>query len=157
MQVDFHMSHLSRLRNTNPDVTCVCVWIFDKYNDAFQELLEDQNICCFCVSVSFVVIKVQCQLCCSVWPRSETERAFSGEKTGSLFRFCCNAVATLVQHHHIVMVVVVQASSRVAASQQTLQIFNLQREDYGVYQCFVARSAHQSSSFHREGGSDWYR
>ena len=33
----------------------------------------------------------------------------------------------------------VQASSRVAASQQTLQIFNLQRDDYGVYQCFVAR------------------
>ena len=26
-----------------------------------------------------------------------------------------------------------------AASQQTLQIFNLQRDDYGVYQCFVAR------------------
>ena len=67
MQVDFYMSHLSRLRNANTDAV---------------------------------------QLCCSVWPRSETEQAFSGEKTGSLFRFCCNAVVTLVQHHHIVMVAV---------------------------------------------------
>ena len=33
-----------------------------------------------------------------------------------------------------------------AASQQTLQIFNLQRDDYGVYQCFVARC--QTTLFH---------
>ena len=28
---------------------------------------------------------------------------------------------------------------RVTINSQTLQIFNLQREDYGVYQCFVTR------------------
>ena len=80
MQVDFHMSHLSRLRNTNTDVACVCVceYLTNIMTDmrelsgiffnehAFQEVLEDQNICCFCVSVSFVVIMIQCQLCCSV-------------------------------------------------------------------------------------------
>ena len=31
-----------------------------------------------------------------------------------------------------------QSSTIVIVNQQTLQIFNLQREDYGVYQCFVS-------------------
>ena len=37
---------------------------------------------------------------------------------------------------------------------QTLQIFNLQREDYGMYQCFVARGNQeaQASSELRPGG-----
>ena len=29
--------------------------------------------------------------------------------------------------------------TRIVVSKHTLQIFNLQREDYGVYQCFVTR------------------
>ncbi len=29
--------------------------------------------------------------------------------------------------------------ARVVATKQVLQIFNLQREDYGMYQCFVNR------------------
>ena len=80
------------------------------------------------------------ELCCSVWQRSETERASSGEKTGSRCRW------KLQCHPRLYLIMVGQASSRVAASQQTLQIFNLQRDDYGVYQCFVARN----SSFHYE-------
>ena len=36
-----------------------------------------------------------------------------------------------------------QSSTRVIANQQTLQIFNLQREDYGVYQCFVSRGSRE--------------
>ena len=31
------------------------------------------------------------------------------------------------------------SSNRIAVNQQTLQIFNIQRDDYGVYQCFVTR------------------
>ena len=33
----------------------------------------------------------------------------------------------------------VPSNSRIISSKQTLQIFNLQRDDYGVYQCFVTR------------------
>ena len=32
---------------------------------------------------------------------------------------------------------------RVTINSQTLQIFNLQREDYGVYQCFVTRGVRE--------------
>ena len=44
---------------------------------------------------------------------------------------------------------------RILANRQTLQIFNLQREDYGMYQCFVARGAQeaQASSELRLGGN----
>ena len=31
------------------------------------------------------------------------------------------------------------STNRISVNQQTLQIFNIQREDYGVYQCFVSR------------------
>ena len=43
---------------------------------------------------------------------------------------------------------------RMVANRQTLQIFNLQREDYGMYQCFVARGSQeaQASSELRLGG-----
>ena len=43
---------------------------------------------------------------------------------------------------------------RIIANRQTLQIFNLQREDYGMYQCFVARGNQeaQASSELRLGG-----
>ena len=34
---------------------------------------------------------------------------------------------------------VLASSNRISLNQQTLQIYNLQREDYGVYQCFVTR------------------
>ncbi len=46
---------------------------------------------------------------------------------------------------------------RMVANRQTLQIFNLQREDYGMYQCFVARGAQeaQASSELRQGGNLW--
>ena len=45
---------------------------------------------------------------------------------------------------------------RMVANRQTLQIFNLQREDYGMYQCFVARGSQeaQASSELRLGGKD---
>ena len=43
---------------------------------------------------------------------------------------------------------------RIVTNQQTLEIFNLQREDYGMYQCFVSRGAQeaQASSELRLGG-----
>ena len=34
---------------------------------------------------------------------------------------------------------VLSSNNRISLNQQTLQIYNLQREDYGVYQCFVTR------------------
>jgi hypothetical protein len=42
----------------------------------------------------------------------------------------------------------------VTTSQHILEIFNLQREDYGMYQCFVSRGAQeaQASSELRLGG-----
>ena len=45
---------------------------------------------------------------------------------------------------------------RMVANRQTLQIFNLQREDYGMYQCFVARGSQeaQASSELRLGGKN---
>ena len=45
---------------------------------------------------------------------------------------------------------------RVTINSQTLQIFNLQREDYGVYQCFVTRGVRevQATAQLRLGG--WY-
>ena len=48
-----------------------------------------------------------------------------------------------------------QSSTRVIANQQTLQIFNLQREDYGVYQCFVSRGTRevQATAQLRLGGT----
>ena len=36
-----------------------------------------------------------------------------------------------------------QSSSGAVANQQTLQSFNLQREDYGVYQCVVSRGTRE--------------
>ena len=47
-----------------------------------------------------------------------------------------------------------QSSTRIIANQQTLQIFNLQREDYGVYQCFVSRGTRevQATAHLRLGG-----
>ena len=45
--------------------------------------------------------------------------------------------------------------TRIVVTQQTLQIFNLQREDYGMYQCFVqgkSQSEVQASSELRLGG-----
>ena len=35
------------------------------------------------------------------------------------------------------------STNRISVNQQTLQIFNLQREDYGVYQCFVTRGSRE--------------
>ena len=51
--------------------------------------------------------------------------------------------------------VALQSSTRVIANQQTLQIFNLQREDYAVYQCFVSRGTRevQATAQLRLGGS----
>ena len=50
-----------------------------------------------------------------------------------------------------------QSSTRVIANQQTLQIFNLQREDYGVYQCFVSRGTRevQATAQLRLGGTSY--
>jgi len=44
---------------------------------------------------------------------------------------------------------------RLVLSQNTLEIFNLQREDYGMYQCFVSRGAleAQAASELRLGGN----
>ena len=44
---------------------------------------------------------------------------------------------------------------RFVANRQTLQIFNLQTDDYGMYQCFVARGHQeaQASSELRLGGN----
>lgn len=45
--------------------------------------------------------------------------------------------------------------ARVVATKQVLQIFNLQREDYGMYQCFVRRGTEreaQAGSELRLGG-----
>ena len=46
---------------------------------------------------------------------------------------------------------------RMVANRQTLQIFNLQREDYGMYQCFVARGSQevQAASELRLGGKSF--
>jgi hypothetical protein len=45
---------------------------------------------------------------------------------------------------------------RIVTNQQTLEIFNLQREDYGMYQCFVSRGAQeaQAASELRLGGKN---
>ena len=48
----------------------------------------------------------------------------------------------------------VPSNSRIISNKQTLQIFNLQREDYGVYQCFVTRgqAEAQATAHLRLGG-----
>ena len=38
---------------------------------------------------------------------------------------------------------VLSSSNRINLNQQTLQIYNLQRDDYGVYQCFVSRGTRE--------------
>ncbi len=46
--------------------------------------------------------------------------------------------------------------ARVVEARQVLQVFNLQREDYGMYQCFVRRGGReaQAASELRLGGED---
>ena len=48
------------------------------------------------------------------------------------------------------------SNNRITVNQQTLQIFNLQREDYGVYQCFVTRghTELQATAHLRLGGEN---
>ena len=49
---------------------------------------------------------------------------------------------------------VLASNNRINLNHQTLQIYNLQREDYGVYQCFVTRGNRevQATSQLRLGG-----
>ena len=51
---------------------------------------------------------------------------------------------------------VLSSNTRISLNQQTLQIYNLQREDYGVYQCFVTRGNRevQATAQLRLGGED---
>ena len=51
---------------------------------------------------------------------------------------------------------VLSSSNRINLNQQTLQIYNLQRDDYGVYQCFVSRGTRevQATAQLRLGGED---
>ena len=52
---------------------------------------------------------------------------------------------------------VLSSSNRINLNQQTLQIYNLQRDDYGVYQCFVTRGTRevQATAQLRLGGDDF--
>ena len=52
----------------------------------------------------------------------------------------------------------VSSNFRIVTSKQTLQIVYLQREDYGVYQCFVIRGQQESqaTSHLRLGGKSAY-
>ena len=53
---------------------------------------------------------------------------------------------------------VLTSNNRISLNQQTLQIYNLQREDYGVYQCFVTRGNRevQATAQLRLGGEGGY-